>query len=97
MTSRPAALSSRARLVTAIVGEGGQVGVLAGEQLLVLHHITVLEARQFFFQGLGRVPTQLAIQPLQQNLAFRLGGLLLILGRHVFEVDRLPGLAIELL
>jgi len=64
-----------------------QVGVLAGEQIFVIDDVAVLEPQEFFSECFCRLAGQLAVQPLQQDLAFRVTRLVCFLRRHLAKLD----------
>ena len=80
-----------------VVGVSREIGMLAGEELLVFKDIAKLKALKLFGERLGRITRQLAVQPLHQDLPFSFAGLLGLLRRHVFKMNRLAGQRIQLL
>ena len=77
-----------------IVGIGGTIGILAGEEVLMFEDIAKLKALKLLGERLGRITRQLAVQPLHQDLAFSFAWLLGLLRRHVFKMNRLLGQSI---
>ena len=80
-----------------VVGVSREIGMLAGEELLMLNDVAEFKPLKFLGERLGRITRQLAVQPLHQDLAFSFAGLLGLLRRHVFKMNRLLGQSIQLL
>ena len=81
----------------AVVGVSREIGILAGEKILMLNDVAEFKPLKFLGERLGRIARQLAVQPLHQDLPFSFAGLLGLLRRHVFKMNRLLGQRIQLL